>query len=408
MKPNYNLFLFFIILTTSFCFGQMKSYLKKIELKGIENQWHTIQLPNEVFQNMNSNLTDIRVYGVTATDTIEAPYIHNVSKAVDANSFSPFNLLNSVNNAKGYFYTYELEENETINEIKLSFKDQNFNWLITLVGSQNQQEWFRVLDDYRILSIMNNQTDYSFTTLNFSDANFKFYRLLIKSAEKPNLESVRILKKAKKAPQYREYPIRSFNVSQEEKNTIINVDLKSRAPLNLLELSVEEKIDYYRPITIQYLADSIKTGKGYHYNYRTMATRTLSSIEENSFRLPGNVAQKLRIIVSNNDNQPLNFSNIKLKGYIHSLTTRFTEPATYFLVYGKTNDKVPNYDLAKTSISYPENISSLQFGDTTNIPKPKIETTTPLFENQLWLWSILAVIILLLAYFTLKMMKKEI
>jgi hypothetical protein len=290
--------------------------------------------------------------------------------------------LNTVNNAKGYFYTYELKENETINEIKLSFKDQNFNWLITLEGSQNQQEWFRLLDDYRILSIMNNQTDYSFTTLNFSDANFKFYRLLIKSPEKPNLESVRILKKAKKAPQYREYSVRSFNVSQEEKNTILNVDLKSRAPINLLELSVDDKIDYYRPITIQYLADSIKTDKGYHYNYRTMATRTLSSIEENSFQLPGNAAQKLRIIISNNDNQPLKFSNIKLKGYLHSLTTRFTEPATYFLVYGKTNDKAPNYDLAKTSISYPENISGLQFGDATNIPKPTIKTTTPLFENQ--------------------------
>ena len=139
-----------------------------------------------------------------------------------------------------------------------------------------------------------------------------------------------------------------------------------------------------------------------------MATRTLSSIEENSFQLPGTMAQKLRIIVSDNDNKPLKFSNINLKGYIHSLTTRFTEPATYFLVYGKTNDKAPNYDIAKTSISIPENISSLQFGDTTYIPKPIIETTQPLFENQWWLWCILGVIILLLGYFTIGMMKKEI
>tara|TARA_R110002050_G_scaffold56143_1_gene126449 strand:- start:7535 stop:8761 length:1227 start_codon:yes stop_codon:yes gene_type:complete len=408
MKPNNNLFLIFIVLTTSFCFGQMKSYSKKIKLKGIENQWHTIQLPNEVFQNMNSNLTDIRVFGVTAIDTIEAPYIHNTSKAIDANSFISFNLLNTVNNAKGYFYTYDVKEKETINEIKLSIKDTNFNWLITLEGSQNQQEWFTLLDDYRILSIMNDQTDYSFTTLKFSDTNFKFYRLLIKSPEKPNFESIEILKKAKKAPQYRDYTVRSFNVFQEEKNTIVNVNLKSRAPLNLLELSVDDKIDYYRPITIQYLVDSVKTDKGYHYNYRTMATRTLSSIEENSFQLPGTMAQKLRIIVSNNDNQPLKFSNISIKGYIHSLTTRFTEPATYFLVYGKTNDKAPNYDIVKTSISIPENISSLQFGDAINILKPKIETKKPLFENQWWLWSILGVIILLLGYFTIVMMKKEI
>tara|TARA_R110001583_G_scaffold90137_3_gene231701 strand:- start:1562 stop:2788 length:1227 start_codon:yes stop_codon:yes gene_type:complete len=408
MKVNNSLLIFFIFLSTSFCFGQMKSYSKKIELKGIENQWHTIELPNEVLENVNSNFTDIRIYGLTATDTIEAPYLHKVSKAVEANSSISFNLLNTVNNAQGFFYTYELPENKTINEIKLNFEEPNFNWLVTLEGSQNQTEWFTVLDDYRILSIVNDQTDYSFTRLKFPDANFKYYRLLIKSIEKPTLESVKVLKKAKKLALYREYSVSSFNVSQEKKNTIIQVDLKSRAPLNLLKLTVDDDIDYYRPISIQYLADSVKTEKGYHYNYRSLATRTLSSMEENSFQLPSIMAQKLRIIISNNDNQPLKISNVNLKGYIHTLTARFTEPTTYFLVYGKTNDKAPNYDIAKTSISIPENISSLQFGDATNIPKPTIDTAKPLFENQLWLWSVLGIIIALLGYFTIRMMKKEI
>jgi len=407
MKLNNNLFIILTFLSISFCFGQMDSYSKKIELKGIDSVWHNIEIPDHVFQELNSNMNDIRIYGVTKTDTIEAPYLHKVSKAVYANSEISFNLLNSVYNSNGYFYTYELPEKETINKIKLEIQDLNFNWEITLEGSQHQKQWFNILKDYRILSINNDQTNYSFTTLKLPDTSFRYYRLLIKSAEKPNLSSVKILKKAKKKAVYRDYPVRSFQIKQEDKKTIIDVDLNNRVPLNLLKLTVDDDIDYYRSISIQYLVDSIQTEKGFHYNYRPMATRTLSSFEENNFQLPGSLAKKVRIIILNNDNQPLKISNIELKGYVHTLTTRFTEPANYFLVYGKNNAGSPKYDISKTKISLPENISKLNFGYVVNIPKTDITTTPSLFENKWWLWVIIVVVIALLGYFTIGMMKKE-
>lgn len=407
MKLNHSFLTIITFFTITFCFGQMDSYSKKIELKGIDSLWHTIEIPNVVFKDVNTNMNDIRVYGVTATDTIEAPYLHKVSKAENANSEIAFNLLNSVNNSKGYFYTYELPQSETINEILLNIQDLNFNWEITLEGSQHQKEWFTILDNYRILSINNDQTNYSFTTLKFPDASFRYYRVLIKSAEKPNLTSVNILKKAKKAAEYRDYDVQSFTVSQEDKKTILDVNLQSRVPLNLLELTVDDNIDYYRSISIQYLVDSVKTEKGYFKNYRPLATRTLSSMEDNRFQLPGTLAQKLRIIILNNDNQPLKISDIKLKGYVHTLTTRFTQPANYFLVYGKQYANSPNYDISKTIVSLPENIKKLDFGSVIEIPKPETEITNPIFENKWWLWVIIGVVIALLGYFTIGMMKKE-
>lgn len=403
-----NSFLFIIaFLTISFSYGQMDSYSKKMVLTGIDSQWHSIEIPNHVFKDLNTNMSDIRIYGVTATDTIEAPYLHKISKAENANSEISFNLLNSVNNSKGYFFTYELPQSETINEILLNIQELNFNWEVTLEGSQHQKQWFTILEDYRILAINNDQTNYSFTRLKFPDANFRYYRVLIKSTEKPNLTSVNILKKAKKAAEYRDYEIQSFTVSQEGKKTIIDIDLNKRVPLNLLELTVDNKIDYYRSISIQYLADSVKTEKGFYYNYRPLATRTLSSMEDNSFQLPGTLANKVRVIVLNNDNQPLKIAGAKLKGYVHTLTTRFTEPATYYLVYGKPIGSFPNYDISKTTVSLPDNITKLDFGSEVEIPKPETETTNPLFENKWWLWVIIGIVILVLGYFTIGMMKKE-
>ncbi|WP_324025790.1 DUF3999 domain-containing protein [Maribacter sp. BPC-D8] len=407
MRLNNSFLTILAFLTISICFGQMNSYSKKIELKGIDSLWHNIELPNEVFEDVNSNLSDIRIYGITKNDTIEAPYLQKVSKAEDANSQISFNLFNSVNNSKGYFYTYEIPQKETINEILLNIEDPNFNWEITLEGSRHMKQWYTILEDYRILSINNDQTNYSFTTLKFPDASFRFYRVLIKSKDKPNIASVSIFKKAKKPAEYRNYDVQSFTVSQEDKKTIIDIDLKNRVPLNLLELTVDDKIDYYRSISIQYLVDSVKTEKGYYQNYSPLATKTLSSMEDNSFQLPGTLAQRLRVIILNNDNQALKISDVKLKGYLHTLTTRFTEPANYFLVYGKPYDNFPNYDISKTTISLPENITKLDFGSVVEIPKPEIETINPIFENKWWLWVIIGVVIALLGYFTIGMMKKE-
>ncbi|SIR03566.1 DUF3999 family protein [Maribacter ulvicola] len=406
MKPNSFLTII-AFLTISFCFAQMNSYSKKVALKGINSQWHDIEIPNDVFADVNTNMSDIRIYGVTATDTIEAPYLHKVSKAENSKSDISFILLNSVNNSKGYFYTYKLPQKETINEILLNIEDLNFNWEITLEGSQHQKQWFTILEDYRILAINNDQTNYSFTSLKFPDANYRYYRVLIKSTKKPTLTEVNIRKKAKKAADYRDYKIQSFTVSQKDKKTIIDIDLNKRVPLNLLEFYVDDKIDYYRSISIQYLADSVKTKNGFYYNYRPLATKTLSSMEDNSFQLPGTLANKVRVIVFNNDNQPLKISRAKLKGYVHTLTTRFTEPATYYLVYGRPNGTFPNYDISKTTVSLPVNITKLDFGSEAEIPKPKNKTTNPLFENKWWLWVIIGVVIALLGYFTIGMMKKE-
>ena len=407
MKSNNYHLTFFAFIITSFSFAQMHSYAKKIELKGIDSLWHNIEIPNTVFKDLNANLSDIRIYGITATDTIEAPYIHKTSKATQANDEISFNLLNRVHNTKGYYFTYELPNKETINEIILDLKDQNFNWEITLEGSQHQKQWFTILEDYRILSINNNQTNYAFTTLKFSDTSYRYYRLLIKSDVEPKLATVKILKKAKKEAAYRNYQVQSFQVKEQEKNTIVDVELSTKVPLDFLTVTVDDNFDYYRSISIQYLADSVKSEKGWHYNYRPLTTKTLSSMEDNSFELPSILAKKVRIIILNYDNQPLNISSVALRGFIHTLTTRFTAPANYFMVYGKNKDKSPNYDIAKTKLILPQNITNLNLGKTIDIQKKESITTAPLFENKWWLWGITGLIIILLGYFTIGMMKKE-
>lgn len=128
---------------------------------------------------MKNDFSDIRVYGVTAKDTIEAPYVLQLSTAQGIEDEIKFELINSSFNKDGYYYSYQVLLNTAINKIKLAFKNTNFDWRVQLEGSQEQNKWFTILDNYRILSIQNDKTSYNFSDLNFPNSKFKFYHLFL-------------------------------------------------------------------------------------------------------------------------------------------------------------------------------------------------------------------------------------
>lgn len=116
--------------------------------------------------------------------------------------------------------------------------------------------------------------------------------------------------------------------------------------------------------------------------------------------------QNIRIIVDNQDNAPLKVTGVQVKGYIHELVFRFSEKATYFLVYGNSNSVKPHYDIEYFSIKYPQILRSCVGQEQSRIQNTD-EPMSPLFENKIWLSGvILLVVIVVLGWFTLSMIKK--
>lgn len=400
-------FLFVILSVTSF--AQMTDYQYKRDLSGIENQWHKLVLPDEIFGKTKQNLSDIRIYGITPEeDTIEAPYLLRLTKEEIYTKEISFNELNVSHNQKGYFFTFEIPSKEPINQIKLDFTQTNFEFQIFLEGSQDMKEWFTILEDYRILSIRNDYVDFKYGNLTFPPSKYRYFRVLVKSKEKPELSTVTILRNEKKEGIFRDYEVHKLSVQEKEQSreTEVEVELKHPVPVSHIRVVVTDTLDYYRPVTIQYLVDSLSTEQGWKYNYRTLATGTLNSLEENEFELGSKILQKLRIIISNRDNQPLNVGAVKVKGYIHELQTRFAREADYFLVYGKEQAIKPSYDIGHFADKIPETMIVLTLGEEQGIGRTEESGIKPLFESKTWLWAVMIVIILLLGWFSLKMMKK--
>jgi len=386
-------------------FSQTEDFQYKRTLENVSDTWHKIILPEESFDKFNTDFSDIRIFGKNKTET---PYILRTSADRISEVAVPFKMINVSNKNSDYFYTFELSQNKEINQIKLAFEQENFDWKLDLEASNNQTEWFLIQKDYRILSIKNNQTDYKFTQVDFSDSKYKFYRIKIRAAEQPKLTEAKIWEQKKDEGSFKIATIKSLkkSIDAKKKTSLIEVELLNKVPVSSIKIDIGTAFDYYRPVTVEILRDSVKIEDRWHYNYDILTQETLSSLEKKGFSVENSLAKKLRITIENNNNQPLDIKGVEVKNAIYFLIARFTEKADYSLFYGNKKAGKPSYDIENFEENIPKNASVLSISKEEINPEFKTESKSPLFENKIWLWVLMGIIIAVLGFFTFKMLKE--
>lgn len=391
---------------TGWC--QMGDYNFVRSLSEPTDQWHSIPIPLSMYQHVNDNFTDLRIYGVTSEqDTLEAPFIVHVTKEVTLLESQPLLLLNVAHTSDAYYYTFDIPNKESINEIDLQFALQNFDWRVQLQGSEDQQEWFTVLENYRILSIRNQSTSFDFKKLSFPKSNYRYYRLKVPSDIDPQFTGAAISLISSTQGRYETYTLTQTEKIEntEMKRTEMDLTLEHPSVISSVKVNVEDSLDYYRNVVFKVRTDGVQTKNGMRYNYRTIGSGTLNSLSGNTFNLPNVETKYLRIEIQNQDNAPLTIRSIEVLGEKYELHARFTEPASYFLAYGKPFARAPQYDIVNFQDKIPNELQSLTLGPEQLVPKESVEVVSPLFENKWWLWGIMGAIVLLLGWFSIGMLK---
>jgi hypothetical protein len=401
---------FLFLLTSTFSFGQMNQYGYKRELKGITDPWHKIILPDDIFGKTSPKLSDIRIYGITTKgDTLEAPYLLKSRSGNVISKEFPFRLINTSYSQKGYYFMFEVPGAKTVNQIKLDFKQENFDWKVTLEGSQDMKEWFTVIRKYRILSIHNESATFQFTALIFPDSKYRYFRIFIESPEKPDLNVASISQNDTIEGTYRNYAFKNLIIKENKENreTEIYAELAMPVPISQVSMKIKSTFDYYRPVTIEYVSDSFRLESGWKYNYTLLHSDILNSLESKEFTFAPTRIQKLKIRIQNQDNIPLSIDSIKIKGCVYELVARFTERATYYLTYGNENASFPDYDISRFTGNIPASLKSLNLGPELKIEKQNPNEAGPLFKSKSWLWAVMIFMVLILGWFSLKMIRKN-
>lgn len=394
------------------------SYKRKIEFQNTPLKWKSVTIPNELYDKTKSDLSDIRIFNFVGKDTIEVPFVISIN---DYNPNDPIKpkIINQTKTDSGFYFTLEnTNQVSNISEIKLQFANENFDWKLDLQGSNNQNEWFTILEDYRILAIKNPQTDYRFENLSFQNTKYKYYRIFVKTQDELVLKSAFLNAPIKGVPDLKTHKITDFLIesNKKNKNTIIEFSTKTKLPVHSINIKVNEKNSFYRNFNVEFLVDSIQTEKGWKKHYQHLFSGRLSSSEtaltkEDFPPLTLNnqiVAQSYRITIENQDNAPLNIQYIELQSLIHSIYFEATQTSDYFVFYGNKDSKAPKYDLEKfydKIINEPKAEATLS--NEILIPKKEEIKSKPLFESNYWLWGIMILIIVILGYFSIKMLSKN-
>ncbi len=148
------------------------------------------------------------------------------------------------------------------------------------------------------------------------------------------------------------------------------------------------------------LINQSRDKRGYYFTFELPA-------EKNEFDFQEKVLQNIKITIQNYDNEALKIGDIGAKAAVHYLTARFSKPARYYLVYGNPNANKPHYDIGHFSDKIPDNPTNLQVGEEKPIYKNNPPKTEALFKNKTWLWAVMAIVVLLLGWFSISMIKKK-
>ncbi|MBI1268783.1 MAG: DUF3999 family protein [Cryomorphaceae bacterium] len=384
--------------------AQIEDFSYRRKLSGISDTWHRIELPDLMYEKMDNTLSDLRIYGIQNSDTIEAPYLLQRFDEETVTEFINFTTINQTHSKAGYFYTFALGTEVDVNHIYLRFAAENFDWRVTLEGSHDQQEWFAILDNYRILSLSNSSTNYKFTDLNFKATRYTYYRLKIPAALDPKFIDAQLAFESHRAGILKDYSTRKI-ATEHGKQTVFVIELDNAVPVSKIYLQPNVGFDFFRPIRIESLVDSTVTETKTFYNYRGLSNKTISSVAPCVFEFPQTITKQLRITIENGDNEHLSFSSIRIAGRPHQLVARFTSSADYHLYYGNGHANQANYDISYFADSIPSNLETLFLGNEELIEKAAKPEIKPLFSNSYWLWAVLIIVIALLGWFTMKMMR---
>lgn len=398
-----NVTLIAVFFFTVTCAAQ-ESFRFKRNIDGIQGEgWHKVTLPADIFAQLNRDLSDLRIFALKGSDTLEIPFILDVQANVETTNKVTLPVLNKSYSDGALYLMFELNPSQPVNYLDLDFAERNYFGRVSLQGSDDRKGWFDIITDQRIVSVDKESGNYKLSRIDFPRTDFRFLRVRVQADVPLTFESVSFRHNEIRKGDLRDMPL-EWNSREEEKSnqTIVNIRLRDYAPVSFIDLKADSVRDYYRPMRIECVSDSFKTDKGWTKSYETLYEGNLTSFRPNNFTFPWQLAREIRMVVTNFDDEPITIREISVAGPKVNLVAKLDQ-GNNFVLYGRNDLRPPSYDLAFFNSSIPDSLATANLGSAEALTIP--ESGEALFENKLWLWTIMAVMIVGLGFFTFRMMK---
>lgn len=379
-------------------------------LPQLRSSWNRVVLPADIYAQLQPPFSEVRIYGKTANgDTAEAPYlVRSLKQSAAIREWSLPILNRSFANA-AYFYSFQVPADSIVARIQLDFGIRNFDFQVTLEGSDNGTDWYTVLNNYRLVGISNPETNFSYSTLNFPKLKYRMLRLKVPANSDPLLSSATVQwqESPSNFPEFYTNNIQQ-TIIQQKKQTIIDIKLEQIMPVSAFVFELSETEPFKRNFIIEYVTDSTTINNEQQYIYSMLTASELSSTNSLLFSSNEVFAKTFRVTIENNDNDPLPIIAVKPGGFGYELLVRVSKEGNYWMSYGNKSLPAPEYDIAAFVPTAKDSFFTVVAGNASSLNS----NTTATSEQNFWssptfLWIVMGLIILVLGWFSLSMIKNR-
>ena len=402
MKLNKFLFL---LLLAQLSFAQPVTTAK---IEGIkQNGLHKITIGPELRALSQKQLEDLRIFDSKQNEVPYYSVINNTAKT--AMVFEPFEILSKTIIPRKTTSIVFANPGMVINEVTLSVANADISKSYSISGSNDQKEWFGLIDRAQLANIENTTSTSEYKQLTLPLSSYRFLKIDLddKKTLPINILGIGKLTTKTNTAAFANLTPTKINTTQikAEKKTLIHLTFNNNQVIDKISFGITAPSFYKRQVRI-YKNIQRKTRKRTETYEQELAVFELSSDKTNSFENLDLFEKDIFIAIENRDNQPLAIDKIQLSQIPIFVIADLKANESYTIKTGDKKLGIPDYDISyfktKTYGNLPEaNISTISRQQNNDVP-----TTTPSFWQQSWfLWACIGIAGIAILYFAVSLIK---
>lgn len=390
------------------CSAQTEGYKFYAALDSVKKSgFYNIEVTPELSAYLKTDFSDIRIIN---GDSKWVPHIlHNPLREIAIDAVS-YDLKFKKEDIPGVSTNLIIENSfEKISNIVLTITNTEAERFCTLSGSNDKNEWFVINDSILINPVSAEKETQNTFAIAFPPSDYRFFKIVITNKNKDpfNIKSV-FWQPAAHVP-FPHDKLKKINnpptsILQKDSGKTSYIKITQAMPYQFDNISLLlSGVKYYKRSVGLYIP---YPGKHSFANPgQFLESFTVSNNSTLAFKLPLSKASVFYLLINNEDNLPLTVKEIKTSCSNHYITAYLDSGSNYSLIMDNEDATMPNYDLSELNNKLPDSISYLQFAKITAFPAIVIPAK-PEKKSNWMLWSSIGAALLILLFFTARMLKE--
>ncbi len=368
---------------------------------------HKMVLPAEIRSFSKEELGDFRILDSKGT---EIPYyILQQNTEAKSQSFSECKILSKTTIPKSKTTIIFENPNAVIDEIVLSITNSDVAKSYSISGSNDQKEWFGLVNNSLLTEIENSKATSVLKTLNFPLTAYRYIKLDLNDKKTLPINVLKISYVPTKThnaivEESRPKEIK-FQQIPDEKKTRIYINFGRLQIVNQVGFTITEPNLYQRNAII-FIIEKKQMNKKSALFPETVFAFELSSNQKNIFRIPQLFKKECFIEIENQDNPPLTLSKIQFFQNQVTVIADLKANEKYTITTGNSKLDSPEYDLENFKNSIGDNLPKAKIYEIKHHDSQKTHLKNESIWQQPWfMWLCIGFGGIIFAFFTRSLIK---